>query len=68
MKNNGKKSLVLATSIAIAAIVGLGCHRPERHVEIETRGRDGEVKHEETKIYKNADGTTVIEKEKRVTN
>ena len=68
MNNQNKISSPFVAALLLSVVAGMGCHDRVRSIEVDTRGPHGEVKHEETKVYKNSDGTTIIEKEKRVTN
>ena len=60
--------LILAATLAIPLAVTSGCAQEVSHTESDKPGLFGGHKHEETTVYKNADGTTSVEHEKQTTS
>jgi len=59
---------MLAAMLAIPLAMTFGCSHEVSHTESDKQGVFGGTKHEETTVYKNADGTTSVEHEKHSTN
>lgn len=65
MKSRILNALILAAMLAIPLAVIAGCSQEVSHTESDKPGWFGGKKHEETTVYKNADGTTSTEHEKQ---
>ncbi|MGN6505881.1 MAG: hypothetical protein ACTHM6_09995 [Tepidisphaeraceae bacterium] len=61
------RSLFVMGVLAAPMAVGIGCSHEVAHTETDKPGWFGGNTHEETTVYKNADGTTSVEKEKAKT-
>ena len=68
MKTRICKTLILTAALAIPLAVASGCAHEVSHTESDQPGWFGGHKHEETTVYKNNDGTTTVEHEKKTTN
>ena len=68
MKTRLLNSLILAATLAISLGVTWGCAHEVSHTESDKPGWFGGSKHEETTVYKNADGSTSVEHEKQTTS
>ena len=68
MKTRILNTLILAATLAISLAVSSGCAHEVSHTESDKPGWFGGQKHEETTVYKNADGTTSVEHEKQTSN
>ena len=63
------KTRILNTVILVGTLAVMsGCAQEVSHSESDKPGWFGGHKHEETTVYKNADGTTSVEHEKQTTN
>lgn len=67
MKTRNLNTLILAATLAIPLAMTAGCSREISHTESDKPGLFGGSKHEETTVYKNADGTTSVEHQKSTT-
>jgi hypothetical protein len=61
-------SLILSATLAIPLAVTPGCSHEVSHTETDKPGMFGGHKHEETTVYKNADGSTSVEHEKKTSS
>ena len=68
MKTRILNALTLGAMLAIPLALTVGCAREVSHTESDKPGWFGGHKHEETTVYKNADGTTSVEHEKKTSN
>ena len=62
------KTLLLSAVVAGPSFMTLGCAEEVAHSESDKPGWFGGHKHEETTVYKNADGSTHVEHEKTTVN
>jgi hypothetical protein len=68
MKTGVLSASILSATLAIPLAVTFGCSHEVSHTESDKQGLFGGTKHEETTVYKNADGTTSVDHEKRTTS
>jgi hypothetical protein len=68
MKTRILNTLALAATLAMSLALTSGCAQEVSHTETDKPGWFGGHKHEETTVYKNADGTTSVEHEKQTTS
>ena len=68
MKIRILNALILTATLAIALGVTSGCAHEVSHTETDKTSPSGGHKHEETTVYRNADGSTSVEHEKTSTN
>ena len=65
MKTRILNTLILSATLAIPLIGLSACSQEVSHTESDKPGWFGGTKHEETTVYKNADGTTSVKQEKK---
>ena len=68
MKTRILNTSILVATLAIPLAVTFGCSHEVSHTESDKPGFFGGTKHEETTVYKNADGSTSVEHEKQTRN
>jgi hypothetical protein len=68
MKTRILNTLILSATVAIPLALTPGCSHEVSHTESDKPGMFGGQTHEETTVYKNADGTTSVEHEKHSTS
>ncbi len=64
MKTRILNRVIVIAALAIPLAVLSGCAQEVSHTESDKPGWFGGRKHEETTVYKNADGTTSVEHER----
>ena len=67
MKIRIHNGMIVAATLAIPLALLSGCAQEVSHTESDKPGWFGGHKHEETTVYKNADGTTSVEHERTTT-
>ena len=67
MKTRNRNTFILAATLAIPLAFAFGCAKEVSHSESDKPGWFGGQEHKETTVYKNADGTTSVEHEKKTT-
>jgi hypothetical protein len=68
MKTRICNALILVATLAIPLAVTFGCSHEVSHTESDKPGWFGGQKHEETTVYKNPDGSTSVEHEKKTSS
>ncbi|MBC7783924.1 MAG: hypothetical protein H7144_08785 [Burkholderiales bacterium] len=68
MKTGIFKAVLLSTAMVFPMAMSTGCAREVAHSESERDTMFGGRKKEETTVYKNADGTTSVERRKSTVN